>query len=256
MAAALDREPASRGRRPGTIETSSAVALVASGWSEHTSTSLSSGRARSASARAGTWWKAAATIASATADCTWAATEPRGGTSGWNSSPTRTRALAIDTTTLPASCPPTERAGADGGRQLGFVGETEPRQPRGVGCGLTGTEGQLALDHPEYVDSNARMKLHPSLCRRHDVALEELPDGDDQLVHRRPVVKLAHVKSSSRSHSFSHTRRPMAASSTERDVPDRWVNAWAMHITPHFSVPSTSHQRTTSASTGVPDASA
>ena len=29
-------------------------------------------------------------------------------------------------------------------------------------------------------------------------------------------------------------RRPMAASSTERTVPDRWVAAWSMHITPHF----------------------
>ena len=47
----------------------------------------------------------------------------------------------------------------------------------------------------------------------------------------------------SRSYSFSHTRRPMAASSTERVWPVRWVAAWMMHITPHLSVPSTSHQR-------------
>ena len=38
-----------------------------------------------------------------TAACTWAATLPRGGTSGWNSLFTRTSALAIETTTLPAS---------------------------------------------------------------------------------------------------------------------------------------------------------
>ena len=40
---------------------------------------------------------------SGTAACTWAATLPRGGTSGWNSWPTRTSALAMLTTTLPRS---------------------------------------------------------------------------------------------------------------------------------------------------------
>ena len=44
-------------------------------------------------------------------------------------------------------------------------------------------------------------------------------------------------------------RRPMAASSTERTVPDRWVAAWSMHITPHFSVPIASHQARASRST-------
>jgi hypothetical protein len=45
-----------------------------------------------------------------TAACTLAATEPRGGTSGWNSPPTRASALAIEITTLPASWSFTDRA--------------------------------------------------------------------------------------------------------------------------------------------------
>ena len=60
----------------------------------------------------------------------------------------------------------------------------------------------------------------------------------------------------SRSYSFSHTRRPMAASSTERDAPDRWLDAWTMQMTPHRNVPSTSHQRTAAGSTSRPEAAA
>ena len=40
------------------------VAAVASGWSEHTSTSASRVASRSASVPAGRWWPAAATMAS------------------------------------------------------------------------------------------------------------------------------------------------------------------------------------------------
>ena len=58
----------------------------------------------------------------------------------------------------------------------------------------------------------------------------------------------------STSHSFSHTRRPIVACSIERDAPLRWLHACMMHITPHLSVPSVSHQRRTSRSTGAPPA--
>ena len=68
------------------MRTSSAVASVADGWSEQMSTSLSSMWAMSPSSLAGRWWKAADTPAGTMA-CTLAATDPRGGTRGWNSSP-------------------------------------------------------------------------------------------------------------------------------------------------------------------------
>jgi hypothetical protein len=86
------------------------VVSVASGWSEHTRTSDSIGWAMSPSSLAGTWWKAAATFDRGTAAWTLAATEPRGGTSGWNSWPTLARALAIEMTTLPARASSTDSA--------------------------------------------------------------------------------------------------------------------------------------------------
>ena len=57
--------------------------------------------------------------------------------------------------------------------------------------------------------------------------------------------------SPSTSHSFSHTRRPIVASSIERDAPLRWLHACMMQITPHLRVPSVSHQRSASRSTGA-----
>ena len=64
-----------------------------------------------------------------------------------------------------------------------------------------------------------------------------------------------HGSSSRRSHSTSHTRRPMAASSTERTVAGGWVSACTMQMIPHRSVPSTCHQRRAAASTATPPAS-
>ena len=49
------------------------------------STSESIGSPRCPSSLAGRWWSAATTWQPGTAACTWAATLPRGGTSGWNS---------------------------------------------------------------------------------------------------------------------------------------------------------------------------
>ncbi len=66
-------------------DTMSMVVAVADGWSEHTSTSDSTGWAMSPSSAAGTWCMLAATSDRGTAAWTDAATDPRGGTSGWNS---------------------------------------------------------------------------------------------------------------------------------------------------------------------------
>ena len=51
-----------------------------------------------------------------------------------------------------------------------------------------------------------------------------------------------HGRSSSRSHSTSRTRRPMAASSTDLTVPLVWVRACTMQMIPHRMVPNTCHQ--------------
>ena len=76
------------------------------------STSLSTGASRLARARAGRWCRAAARRAPGTALCTWAATEPLGGTRGSNSSPILVMALAMEMTTFPSSCLATAPAAA------------------------------------------------------------------------------------------------------------------------------------------------
>ena len=57
-----------------------------------------------------------------------------------------------------------------------------------------------------------------------------------------------------RSHSCSATRRPIAASSSERTAPVRCAAAWPMHPTPHWRVFATSHQCIASRSTVRPPA--
>src|SRR5690606_18708292 len=103
IGAAFDSSPASSGRMSGMRRTMSTVVLVAAGWSEQISTALTTGSLRSPSSWAGTWWNAAATRDFGMAAWTLAATDPRGGTSGWNSWPTLARAFAMEITTLPSS---------------------------------------------------------------------------------------------------------------------------------------------------------
>ena len=67
MAAAWLRLPALSGRRPRINSTSASVTTVASGWSEHTSTSASNPDSRFSISPAGRWWKAAATNESGSA---------------------------------------------------------------------------------------------------------------------------------------------------------------------------------------------
>ena len=61
IGAAFDSSPASTARRSGIFDTMSMVAAVADGWSEHTSTSDSTGWPMSPSSLAGTWCMVAAT---------------------------------------------------------------------------------------------------------------------------------------------------------------------------------------------------
>ena len=118
---------------------------------------------------------------------------------------------------------------------------------------VLGAERQLALDDRQHVDRHAGVVLQPAVRRGQHVALQPLADRLDQLAGSRHVVGLHHRPSNARNRScsFSHTRRPMAASSWLRATPLRWALACMMHMIPHFIVPSTSHQRTTSRSTAA-----
>ena len=107
---------------------------------------------------------------------------------------------------------------------------------RGAASGA-GAGAQLALDGGQHPGRDAGVELDPPLGGGHDVALEELAHRLDQLGRGRArraampsgaAVVLADGDGSrrapirhSRSYSFSQTRRPMAASSTERLAPDR-----------------------------------
>src|SRR5262245_3035693 len=150
---------------------------------------------------------------------------------------------------------PVPDAGGELGGQRGDVGVmAEQRgEPSALGGVEIGAEPELALEHPERVDRDARVELHPALHRGHHVVGEELADRLEELAGGRSI--LHHVRpsiSSSRSHSISATRRPRVASSTERTAPCRCVNAWISHITPHLSVPSASQYRSSAGSTARP----
>ena len=107
---AFASEPASSGRRPGIFRTMSAVHSIASMWSEQISTSESIGWSIIPSSLAGRCWSAAATCEPGQAAWTLAATDPRGGTRGWNSPLMRASAFAMQMTTLPSRWGATETA--------------------------------------------------------------------------------------------------------------------------------------------------
>ena len=81
--------------------------------------------------------------------------------------------------------------------------------------------------------------------RRRPRRVRPRSDGRDSSVHDGSPPS----SRSSRSHSVSLTRRPIAASSTERVWPDRCRSAWYRQMTPQRSVASASHQRNASRST-------
>ena len=121
-----------------------------------------------------------------------------------------------------------------------------------------GPERQLPLDHGQDVDRDPGVELHPPLGRRHDVALEELPHRLDELRRGRDVVRcpvVAHGSSSEQVVLASRTPagrwRPARPSGS---TPDQVGDACMMHMIPHLSVPSISHHRSASRSTGGPDA--
>jgi len=172
---------------------------------------------------------------------------------------------------LPASL---ESPSANGVSQLGVVCEAEPAESFGVLGLQVRTERDLAADHGDDIGGHPGVEAQSAVGSGHDVGDEELANGIEELEGRRRVVQarpvLGHrhrvdldgasgdpsgsvpARSSRRSHSTSQTRRPMAASSTDRSVPDRWVTVWTMQITPQRRVPRTSHQWSAVRSTVVP----
>ncbi len=158
-------------------------------------------------------------------------------------SPARTRGRRRRTSSRRSSSGPVPDAARQLRRQRGDVGVVaeERAEPGALGGVELGAEAHLAFEHPERVDRDAAVELHPALDRRHHVPFEELADRLEQLGGRGSILHVRHHPPpsirSSRSHSISATRRPSVASSTERTVPSRCVNAWISQITPHFSVP-------------------
>ena len=129
----------------------------------------------------------------------------------------------------------------------------ERGQPLPVVARLAVAEGQLALDHREHVGRDPGVEGHPTLGAGHDVAFEELAHRLDQLDGGRAVVGAVGDRarspaagtstsgpapsSRSRSCSASQVRRPMAASSTDREAPERWALAWSMQMAPQRRQP-------------------
>ena len=103
-----ESSPASSGRRWGILATRSAVASLASGWSEQIE-HVALDRVVEVAELLGRHVVEARRPrgSGAAPPARWRATEPRGGTSGWNSLPIRVRALAIEMTTLPRRWPST-----------------------------------------------------------------------------------------------------------------------------------------------------
>ena len=142
----------------GSCATMSHMTSVASGWSEQTSTSLSIGLAEVTELPGRHVVEGRHHLRSGTAACTLAATEPRGGTSGWNSLATRARALAIEITTLP-------RAGrrTDGGGRGGVPGRGDDDEFGLAAAGLSprrwASRGRATL---------AKMLVRTSMARYFD----------------------------------------------------------------------------------------
>ena len=150
-------------------------------------------------------------------------------------------------------------AGADGARPA-RPRRRQPSAARPLGVGGRPGRGPSASSRSTMPSTLTATRAwnctRPSVAVMH-VALEELAHRLDQLGRvgmscgARCTVTAA---ARSRSYSFSHTRRPMAASSTDRIAPRRVGDAWMMHMIPHLSVPSVSHQRSASRSTVPPPA--
>ena len=117
-------------------------------------------------------------------------------------------------------------ASADRCGEFGLFGE--PQRGQSVPRRRRRPVEQFAFHDPQCVRRHERVEVHRSGGGGPHIALEEFRDGGDQFSRRGPSGEGAHDVRSNRSrmsHSFSQTRRPMAASSTDRVCPDRWRSA-------------------------------
>ena len=152
-------------------------------------------------------------------------------------------------------------ARADGGRQLRIERRTRgpPGAPRGPRPGPSPAASSRSTMASARAATRAWNRTRPSVAR-HDVALEELAHGLDQLRRGRHVVRQR--RGLGRRGRPRRTARPVASGQQEQQVvldlahppadggqldraapcPTGGSPAWSMHMTPHLSVPSTSHQ--------------
>src|SRR5436190_276398 len=73
------------------------------------------------------------------------------------------------------------------GVEIGVVAE-ERTQPGALGGVELGPETELPFEHPQGIDGDAGMELHPALDRRHHVLIEELPHRLEELDGRRSIL--------------------------------------------------------------------
>ena len=116
-----------------------------------------------------------------------------------------------------------EFAGADGASECVLVGVTQCGQ-RGRGCIGSRIE-QFTLDDSQGVGRHQSVEVDRTGGGGTHFTIEELGHGGDEFGGGGPAKSPAHAvgfahsapsRRSRTSHSFSHTRRPMVASSTDR----------------------------------------
>ena len=148
-----------------------------------------------------------------------------------------------------------EVAASDRGRQLGVVGDAERCEPLLVGA-LPG-RGPSSISRstmPSTFEAtrawNRRRPSVAGITSRSSHSRTASSSSAALGASCGAVMSPPPLERTNRSYSFSQTRRPIAASSWLRAAPLRCTLACTMHIIAHFHVPSTSHQCTTSGSTG------
>ncbi|MCY1515423.1 hypothetical protein D9M68_500100 [compost metagenome] len=138
------------------------------------------------------------------------------------------------------------------GRIGGCIGAQQRVQPRPFTRLRERAELHFAPHDVERVRGHARMERDLPFGGRHHLLAQEGGNGLEQFGDVGAVLHQAASSSgaskASRSDSASDARRPMAAFSTSRSRPLSQACTMASQTMPHLSVPSTSHQRTRSAS--------
>ena len=80
---------------------------------------------------------------------------------------------------------------------------------------------ELAADDADGVGGDAAVEAAGARHVRHDLRIEKVFDGGEQLIIGGSILHYARSIKFSSSHSVSAVRRPMVANSTDFDVPSR-----------------------------------